>query len=336
MRASTAGVLDRALDVAAALEVRGYGAARQRARGRRLRVPCPGRATTSRSSRRPASCWRWRWSHASPGWARFHAYPRLRAPAGARTVSVAAGRWWWRRWRRSPTVGGSSDEPGLDASELTYTLPGGRGAGARRRVAGDRAGRVRRDRGVVGLGQVDAAAGRSADWCRTSTAAPSPGSVRVGGLDTRDHGPGGPGGAGGHAVPGSRDAGRDRDTACRARLRGWRTAAGPRRRSRARSRRRRWRWRSSRCSIVHVQELSAAASCSGSRWGRRSAVAPGARLPGRADLTARSGRRRRADRAAAAPERGRRHAILLAEHRLERCLARGRPGARDGRRPGRL
>ncbi len=35
LRATTAGVLDRALDVAATLEVRGYGAARQRARGRR-------------------------------------------------------------------------------------------------------------------------------------------------------------------------------------------------------------------------------------------------------------------------------------------------------------
>jgi energy-coupling factor transport system permease protein len=41
MRAATAGVLDRALDVAAALEVRGYGAARatQRERGSRVRRP---------------------------------------------------------------------------------------------------------------------------------------------------------------------------------------------------------------------------------------------------------------------------------------------------------
>ena len=49
LRATTAGVLDRALDVAAALEVRGYGAAR-RPRGRRVRAR--GRATTSRSRRR--------------------------------------------------------------------------------------------------------------------------------------------------------------------------------------------------------------------------------------------------------------------------------------------
>ena len=39
MRASTAGVLDRALDVAAALEVRGYGAARRPRRGGRVHKP---------------------------------------------------------------------------------------------------------------------------------------------------------------------------------------------------------------------------------------------------------------------------------------------------------
>ncbi len=39
MRAATSGVLDRALDVAAALEVRGYGAARRPARGARIRRP---------------------------------------------------------------------------------------------------------------------------------------------------------------------------------------------------------------------------------------------------------------------------------------------------------
>ncbi len=39
MRAATSGVLDRALDVAAALEVRGYGAARRPGRGARIRQP---------------------------------------------------------------------------------------------------------------------------------------------------------------------------------------------------------------------------------------------------------------------------------------------------------
>jgi energy-coupling factor transport system permease protein len=88
--ASTAGVLDRALDVAAALEVRGYGAARQRARGRRLGSAAPwsrhdiaflasaGVVLVVAVLARVA------------GWAEFHAYPLLRAPAGARTLSVAA------------------------------------------------------------------------------------------------------------------------------------------------------------------------------------------------------------------------------------------------------
>lgn len=86
LRATTAGVLDRALDVAATLEVRGYGAAR----GRR---------------RPPAGAW----SRHDIGflaaalavlviavlarvsdWAQFVAYPLLRAPAGARTVELAA------------------------------------------------------------------------------------------------------------------------------------------------------------------------------------------------------------------------------------------------------
>ncbi len=88
LRASTAGVLDRALDIAATLEVRGYGAARQRARGR----PHPhgprsrhdlgflasagvvlGLAVLARVT----------------GWAAFNAYPSLRAPAGARTLGLA-------------------------------------------------------------------------------------------------------------------------------------------------------------------------------------------------------------------------------------------------------
>lgn len=87
LRATTAGVLDRALDVAATLEVRGYGVAR--------RGGAPGRA-------RP-------WSRhdvafmasavvvlalavaaRAAGWMPFQAYPLLRAPAGARTLAVAA------------------------------------------------------------------------------------------------------------------------------------------------------------------------------------------------------------------------------------------------------
>ena len=63
---------------------------------------------------------------------------------------------------------------------------------------------------------------------------------------------------------------------------------------------------------------------------------PALRRARRADLAARSGRRRRADRAAAPLNEDCDTAILLAEHRLERCLACGRPGDRARRRPDRL
>jgi len=89
LRATTAGVLDRALDIAATLEVRGYGAARQRARG--------GPHAHSPWSRHDLAFVA---SAAAvlviavvarvAGWAAFNAYPLLRAPAGARTLGVAA------------------------------------------------------------------------------------------------------------------------------------------------------------------------------------------------------------------------------------------------------
>ena len=90
LRATTAGVLDRALDVAAALEVRGYGAARQRARGGRIAIAAPGHGTTSPSWRRPSLVLAVAVFARVAGWAAFNAYPLLRAPAGARTLSVAA------------------------------------------------------------------------------------------------------------------------------------------------------------------------------------------------------------------------------------------------------
>jgi energy-coupling factor transport system permease protein len=84
MRATTAGVLDRALDVAAALEVRGYGAARKQPR------------------------WRAPWSRHDFGFAAsaitvlalsiaaglanlapFRAYPSLHAPAGPQELALA-------------------------------------------------------------------------------------------------------------------------------------------------------------------------------------------------------------------------------------------------------
>jgi len=87
MRAVSGGVLDRALDVAAALEVRGYGAARRPARGHRppygrhdlafvaAAIGIAGLAVTARIA----------------GLSPFSAYPTLRAPAGAVSLIVAAG-----------------------------------------------------------------------------------------------------------------------------------------------------------------------------------------------------------------------------------------------------
>jgi energy-coupling factor transport system permease protein len=88
MRAACSGVLDRALDTAAALEVRGYGAVRHPA-ARRMPMPYSrhdlaflasaiaivGLAIVSRVA----------------GLAPFAAYPALHAPVGAGAVGVAAG-----------------------------------------------------------------------------------------------------------------------------------------------------------------------------------------------------------------------------------------------------
>jgi energy-coupling factor transport system permease protein len=84
MRAATAGALDRALDVAAALEVRGYGAARRPPRRHRpwsrhdvafslAAVAIAAVAVLARVI----------------GWAPLHAYPSLQAPLGARELVVS-------------------------------------------------------------------------------------------------------------------------------------------------------------------------------------------------------------------------------------------------------
>ena len=85
MRATTSGVLDRALDVAAALEVRGYGSARRPPRANRpwsrhdvafaaAAIAIIATAITARAT----------------NLAPFQAYPALEAPAGIETVFTAA------------------------------------------------------------------------------------------------------------------------------------------------------------------------------------------------------------------------------------------------------
>ena len=114
LRATTSGVLDRALDVAATLEVRGYGAVRRRTRGRaasaaaRLVPPRPrvrslrvAGAGGCRGGAGDRLGWRSR-----P--IRCCARPLARALWSWRRCSC------WRRWRRSPTGGGSCGEPRLD------------------------------------------------------------------------------------------------------------------------------------------------------------------------------------------------------------------------------
>jgi energy-coupling factor transport system permease protein len=88
MRAATAGVLDRALDVAAALEVRGYGAARRSPRGPAHRpwsrhdyafaISAAGIVALAVIAR-------------AVGLARFSSDPALHVPVGVGAVAVAAG-----------------------------------------------------------------------------------------------------------------------------------------------------------------------------------------------------------------------------------------------------
>ncbi|HTW11791.1 MAG TPA: energy-coupling factor transporter transmembrane component T [Solirubrobacteraceae bacterium] len=87
MRATTAGMLDRALDVAAALEVRGYGAARRAPRpaGRGRAWSRHDLAFTAAAGMLAALAVLARVA----GWAPLVAYPSLRAPAGGGVAAVA-------------------------------------------------------------------------------------------------------------------------------------------------------------------------------------------------------------------------------------------------------
>ncbi len=85
MRAAGSSVLDRALDVAAALEVRGYGVARRPPR-RRLAYSRHDLAFTAAAVAIPALAIAARFGSLAP----FSAYPALHAPVRAATVAVAA------------------------------------------------------------------------------------------------------------------------------------------------------------------------------------------------------------------------------------------------------
>jgi energy-coupling factor transport system permease protein len=86
MRAATSGVLDRALDVAAALEVRGYGVAHRPPRWHRpygrhdLEFGAAAVAVVAISAGARVG-----------GLVAFHAYPSLRAPVGGSVLAVSIG-----------------------------------------------------------------------------------------------------------------------------------------------------------------------------------------------------------------------------------------------------
>ena len=128
--------------------------------------------------------------------------------------------------------------------------------------------------GLLGVGQVDAAARRLPGSCRTSTAATFAGRVRRRRPRHARARAGRPRRGRRHAVPGPRDAGRDGHRARRARVPAREPRARRRRRSRAG-----WRRRRSRSASTHLLDRPtpralAAASCSASRSAPRS---PGAR-----------------------------------------------------------
>ena len=89
VRAATAGVLDRALDVAAALEVRGYGAARRAPRGARVKPPRSRHdlAFTAAATAIAALAVGGRLAGLEP----FSSDPVLRVPVSAGGLAVAVG-----------------------------------------------------------------------------------------------------------------------------------------------------------------------------------------------------------------------------------------------------
>jgi energy-coupling factor transport system permease protein len=85
MRASTSGVLDRALDVAAALEVRGYGARRPVRMGSRAPFSRHDLAFGASASAVLAIAALAHWGSLAP----FRAYPSLHSPAGPGVLAAA-------------------------------------------------------------------------------------------------------------------------------------------------------------------------------------------------------------------------------------------------------
>ena len=317
VRAVAAGALDRAVDVAATLEVRGYGSAVPRRAGAarpwsRHDLAFAGSACALALIGSAALVGG---SHAVPG---LPAHPRVRStPAGARAAELRSPAVVAGAVRRPPGRGPVSV---LRFDRVTYTYPGEARPALRDASLAIEPGRVRRVGRRFGVGEVDAAARR----VRAGPALPRRRVLRAGrgsaGFDTREHGP-----AASAAVAGTlfqepetqivmgtvaRRAGvpAREPRAGRGRGRARRRGGGARARNRAPAR------------PLDGRSV-AAASSSGSRSGRR--------WPGARGWCCSTSRRRSLTRSPGDELLGvlRRlneewgTAVLLAEHRLERCLS---------------
>ena len=296
-------------------DARGPRLRERRARGARSRSR--GRATTSRSSRRRVALAALAIACGVGGWEGFEAYPRLVVPLEPRQLL--------RRRRAADLRAAAVRRPpgdrvtALALSGVTYSYPDAERAGAARRDADRRAGRVRRARRRLGLRASRRCCAPPPASCRTSTAARSPGRLRVRRARHARARAGRAGRGRRDAVPGPGDAGRDGHRALRARVPAREPRLGRRRRSRAGWRRRRSRSGSRRCSTARRASCPAASS-SASRSAPRSPAARGVLLldepTSQLDPVAGDellGVLRRINE-----EWG--TAVIVAEHRLERCL----------------
>ena len=186
MRAACTGVLDRALDVAAALEVRGYGAARRPPAYRRG----PGSYSRHDVAFVPPRSW-WSACRSSARVELRRGVLGLSDPPRGRRVRARSSwppGWWWRRWPPLPTAGGWRDDRGLAGAGHLH-VSRRRRARVARCVASDRARRARAGRGWLGSGKsslLRAISGLVPHFHGGTFA----GRATVAGLDTRDHGPG--------------------------------------------------------------------------------------------------------------------------------------------------
>ena len=331
MRAVTAGALDRATDIAATLEVRGFGSG---ARPPRMHRPWSRHDYAFAAS--ALALLAIAIGVLAGAWAQFDAYPRLSAPLTPATLLAIAALFVCallpfadRRGIVAMTVRSMCAAPLAFDARLVPLSRGGR-AGARRRVVRGRAGGAGAAGGRFGVGEVDAAAG----GVRARAALPRRDVRGARGMRRAGHArarPGEAGGGGRDAVPGPGDAGdhghrasragvparepRLGRTGCRARGRG----GGARARA----------GRAARPADARAVRRRAAAR----RAGRGARRPPAAAAAGRADLAARPRRRRRVAGRPAAAQRG-----VGDGDRARRAPARAlpagrRPGDRAARRP---